>query len=378
MTSRTGVEGSREGQTALVTMTASLDGGRYQLGALLGTGGMSQVRRATDTLLGRDVAVKVFREDLDDDSAARARQEMQTLAALHHPRLVAVHDAGTDDGGRPYLVMELIDGPTLADRCRDRSLTPACVTAIGAELAEALTYVHSLGIVHRDVKPANVLLPADGARLADFGVARIVDSARHTGTGLTVGTAPYLSPEQVTGGSVGPPADIYSLGLVLLECLTGRREYDGNPVEAALARLHREPQVPASLDAPWPELLRAMTARQAEDRPTAEQVVAVLRGETDVAAVLREGAPTTVLAPTEALRVPLRRDVTTTDVLGLRTPADPDPVPRRRTPLIAALVTAGVLVLVGVVGAVGGGGGGTDSRPVLDQHLSQLHDAVRP
>ncbi len=391
-------------------MTVTVADGRYELGALLGTGGMSQVRRATDTLLGRDVAVKVFRDDLDDDSAARARQEMQTLAQLSHPRLVAVHDAGTGPDGRPYLVMELVEGPTLADRCRDGSLTSEGLRGIGADLAEALAYVHALGIVHRDVKPANVLLAPSGAKLADFGVARIIDGARHTGTGLTIGTAPYLSPEQVTGGDVDPPADVYSLGLVLLEGLTGRREYDGNPVEAALARLHREPTIPEHLPTPWPALLRAMTARAASDRPTAGVVASVLRGErewpgvdgaqspqTTVLATESAAAMTTVLRSAggataaadssataltrvEPLRVPLRP--ATTDA-GLRLPKDEEPS-RRRTPVIAAVVSAGVLLVVAIIGSLGGGGGTSDpspvpgTRPTLEQHLTELKDAVTP
>lgn len=282
----------------------TLAGGRYELGPVLGTGGMASVRRGTDTVLGRPVAVKVFRADMDEDGARRAEVEMQTLAALGHPGLVSVYDAGTEEhpDGRPptpYLVMELVEGPTLAACCADGSLSPERLATIGAQLADALHYVHARGVVHRDVKPANILLSPNGPKLADFGIARIVDSARHTGTGLTIGTAPYLSPEQVTGTPVGPPADIYALGLVLLEALTGRREYDGGPVECALARLHRAPAVPRSLPAPWPELLAAMTAREPADRPTAVEVAERLRPgvptQVMAAADLTDAAPTTAL-----------------------------------------------------------------------------------
>ena len=270
--------------------------GRYELGDVVGTGGMARVYRATDTLLDRQVAVKLFRDDLDEQEAARADVEMQTLAGLHHPGLVAVHDAGTAEG-RPYLVMELVEGPTLGG-------TDVDLAKVGAEVAEALAYVHAHGIVHRDVKPANILLSPTGAKLTDFGIARVLDGARHTGTGLTVGTAPFLAPEQVTGDPVTPATDVYALGLVLLECLKGEREYVGAPVEAALARLHRTPVVPADLGDPWPSLLSTMTARMPSLRPTAAEVATVLRGEATVA--IPVAAPAAV--PTRVARVvPLQR-----------------------------------------------------------------------
>src|SRR5690349_20510912 len=144
---------------------------RYELGEVIGTGGMARVYRARDVLLDRDVAVKLFRDDLDNDAASRAQAEMTTLASLHHPGLGAVHDAGTAEG-RPYIVMELVEGPTLGDADAD-------LITVGADIAEALAYVHEQGVVHRDVKPANILLSPTGAKLADFGVARVIDGVRH-------------------------------------------------------------------------------------------------------------------------------------------------------------------------------------------------------
>ncbi|MCW2599210.1 MAG: Serine/threonine protein kinase PrkC, regulator of stationary phase [Frankiales bacterium] len=383
----------------------SLGGGRYELGPVLGRGGMAQVRRATDTVLGRDVAVKLFREDLDEQSAARVRTEMQTLASLMHPGLVAVHDAGTelDEHGvaQPFLVMELVDGPTLA-ACE--SLSPERVAQVGAELAVALDYVHAQGVVHRDVKPANILLSPSGVKLADFGIARIVDGVRHTSTGLTVGTAPYLSPEQVTGDPIGPAADVYALGLVLLESLTGRREFTGGPVETALARLHRDPDVPDSLPVPWPSLLRAMTARQPSARPAAARVAAVLRGEVGL-------SQTTDRADTARVHVArvLARDPDTDRTRVL--PRDPDTdrtrvlprdpgtqvltlrPPRRRwrsrvlLPLAAAAV--GLALLAALISALQSERPGpkqpasststhAPATSPLEQHLSELDQAVHP
>ncbi len=391
-----GVAGDRPGQGPDVQTVESLAGGRYELGPVLGRGGMAQVRRATDTVLGRDVAVKLFREDLDEASASRARTEMQTLASLTHPGLVAVHDAGTELDGQgeahPFLVMELVDGPTLAACCLDGSLTPERVAGIGAELADALEYVHARGVVHRDVKPANILLSPARVKLADFGIARIVDGVRHTSTGLTVGTAPYLSPEQVLGEDVGPAADVYALGLVLLECLTGRREYTGGPVETALARLHREPEVPDSLPSPWPSLLRAMTAREPSERPTAAAVARVLRHDdapaTDATRVMPspEAAGTLTDPPTRALRADTRTDV-------LRVPTVLARTRRRRVrgPVALAGVLAGLALLALLIGQLQPGlptlpkppaatraPAGVPATTPLEQHLSELDRAVHP
>ncbi|AHH95203.1 serine/threonine-protein kinase [Kutzneria viridogrisea] len=243
--------------------------GRYRLGALLGEGGVARVYRAVDVRLNRLVAVKLFRPTLDEVGRRRFAQEARVLGTLRHPGLVKLFDAGTD-GDRAYLVMELVDGATLLDRLCDQPLGPAEVAELGATLAQALTYVHARGVVHRDVKPSNILLDSDGApHLADFGFARAVDATAVSPTGQIVGTAAYLAPEQVRGEPVGPAADVYALGLVLLECLTGELEYEGPRVEAALARLTRPPRIPADLPAPLAAALVAMTRAEPEDRPSA-------------------------------------------------------------------------------------------------------------
>jgi serine/threonine protein kinase len=253
-------------------------GGRYALGEVIGRGGMAEVYRAWDQVLERSVAVKMLRVSASDPAdRARFARETSTLATLNHPGLVTVLDAGTVED-RPFLVMELVDGAALSSWVRGAALDPRYVAAAGAQVADALRYVHGEGIVHRDVTPANILLARDGrVLLADFGIARLAaDTARLTAHGLMVGTVGYLSPEQVTGGDVGPAADVYALGLTLLEALTGAQAYPGPAAEAALARLTASPAIPETLPPPWPDLLRRMTALDPSERPTAADVAAIL------------------------------------------------------------------------------------------------------
>ncbi len=264
-------------------------GGRYRAQDLLGIGGGASVYRASDESLGREVAVKMFAPaTVDDDDYRRQHTEMQLLATLNHPGLVTLHDAGlhTDDTGAmaSYLVMELVDGADLRKRLKAGPLAPEAVAELGADLADALNYIHQNGVIHRDVKPANILVSGEEeqdtrltAKLTDFGIARVMESTMATAHGATIGTANYLSPEQAEGIKVGASSDIYSLGLVLLECLTGEKAFPGPVVEAAVARLLRDPEVPVSLGPEWVELLTIMTARDAADRPDAHQVALRLR-----------------------------------------------------------------------------------------------------
>ncbi|GAB3556737.1 hypothetical protein GCM10027405_00300 [Arthrobacter alkaliphilus] len=336
----------------------ALIAGRYRLGTLIGRGATASVYRAQDERLGRDVALKLFAPLLGrPDELARHENEMRLLATFDHPSLVTLFDAGTDhrdpENARTFLTMELIDGPDLYARLRDRPLTPQEVAHIGAELASALEYVHGRGIIHRDIKPANILLPGVPlgfpirAKLTDFGIARIIEETRLTATGTMVGTAAYLSPEQATGSAVGPASDIYSLGLVLLECLTGKLEYPGTSMESAAARLHRPPRVPAALGPRWVDLLAAMTATEPSARPGGLEVERALRN------AFSSGVPaaTGMAAPTQNLpRMPDRPPRTAKAAEVETGPSGPKPPRRARRRAWAggaALLTA-ALVIVGV------------------------------
>jgi eukaryotic-like serine/threonine-protein kinase len=256
---------------------------------MIGTGGMAAVYRARDELLGRDVAVKVFRTAaVDQKDIDRQEGEIKLLARLNHPSLVTVIDAGAHvgDPAHPqlFLVMELVQGDDLQQRLARSTLPSRQVAQLGSDLAEGLEYLEHSGVVHRDIKPANILLaeyrPDDTrprAKLTDFGIAKLVGSEPVTEDGVTTGTAAYLSPEQAQGQELSPSSDVYSLGLVLLECLTGERAFPGDPVPSAVARLLGDPVIPEDLSTEWRQLLTAMTARDPANRPPLREIILVLR-----------------------------------------------------------------------------------------------------
>jgi serine/threonine-protein kinase len=244
-------------------------GGRYALGEVLGYGGMAEVFRGRDVRLGRDVAVKVLRADLARDPMfqARFRREAQAAASLNHPTVVSVYDTGEElqagvDFRVPYIVMEYVEGRTLRDVLADEGrLQPRRALEITAEICTALAYAHRAGLVHRDIKPGNVMLLPDGAvKVMDFGIARAVadSSATMTQTAAVMGTAQYLSPEQARGETVDARSDIYSAGCLLYELLTGEPPFRGDsPVAVAYQHVREDPVLPSRVQ---PELTPAIDA----------------------------------------------------------------------------------------------------------------------
>jgi hypothetical protein len=236
---------------------------------------MSDVYQALDQQSSTAVALKIVRSG-DPELARRLAQEARALERLVHPGLISLLDTGTV-GDQAYLVMELVDGPSLSTFLRDGPLSSQDTATLGARLADALAYVHEQGIVHRDVKPSNILLGSDGeAWLGDFGVAQLHDASALTIAGTTLGTVGYMAPEQLENHQVGPSADIYSLGVVLLECLTGKRAYEGSPSEIVARRLASPVTLPEDLPVPWKLVLSGMLDHRPENRPDGAQVAALL------------------------------------------------------------------------------------------------------
>lgn len=245
---------------------------RYALLTNIGTGGSADVWQARDTVLQRDVAIKRFAPGHTmDDAMAR---ELGALSSLDHPGIVRLYDAGVEDD-RPYLVVELVEGPTLKERLTYGPLTLEQARILGRDVAEALAHAHEHNLVHQDVTPNNILLEEGRARLTDFGICT-PPRLRADESGALATTSGYTAVEQLLGGPISPAADVHALGLVLLEALTGSKEFDGSPLAAAVARVRRQPMIPADLPSPWPQLLSAMTARDPAKRPSAATVAAYL------------------------------------------------------------------------------------------------------
>jgi serine/threonine protein kinase len=311
-------------------------GGRYELGELLGRGGMAEVRKGTDSRLGRIVAVKRLRTDLASDATfqARFRREAQSSASLNHPSIVAVYDTGeepaTDGTGvdQPYIVMEYVAGRTLRDILREgRKILPERALEITSGVLSALDYSHRAGIIHRDIKPGNVMLtPSGDVKVMDFGIARAMSDAANsmTQTAAVVGTAQYLSPEQARGEQVDSRSDVYSAGCLLYELLTGRPPFVGDsPVAVAYQHVREQADPPSDHDTDLPPAVDAIVmkslAKRLEDR---YQSAAAMR--TDIERYLAgrpvEAAAHPVPAPEPPPPVPV-------PVVAATPPRRPDPAP---------------------------------------------------
>jgi len=298
-----------------MTEEPRLLGGRYQLGPVIGRGGMAEVRRARDLRLSRDVAIKQLRVDLASDPTfqARFRREAQAAAGLNHPNIVSVYDTGDEPDPHsgvhvPYIVMELVEGHTLRELLRTgRQIMPAKALEFSQGVLEALGYSHKAGIVHRDIKPANVMLTTGGVvKVMDFGIARAVadTSATMTQTAAVIGTAQYLSPEQARGETVDSRSDIYSAGCLLYELLVGRPPFQGDsPVSVAYQHVREQPVPPSHLD---PEITPGMDAitlkALAKDPADRYQTAAAMRA--DISRLLA-GQEVTARVPVAPIPVPV-------------------------------------------------------------------------
>ncbi|MEX0836129.1 MAG: serine/threonine-protein kinase [Nitriliruptor sp.] len=393
---------------------------RYDLTDRIASGGMGDVYRAVDRRLSRTVAIKLLRTD-DSVAEQRFATEVATHAGLQHPDIVVLFDAD-DHEGRPFLVMEYVGGPSLTELLRSGPLPIDQVRDTGRRIASALAYAHERGIIHRDVKPSNVLHDSAGcAKLADFGIVRLADAAGLTATGTALGSVGYVAPEQLTDGdNVGPGADVYALGLLLLEAATGERAFDGPGTEAAFQRLSRDPEVPEHLPTDLAELLRAMTQREPSARPSAAEVATRIAGDAprvDATAVLPESPEmetttpvTTATAGGSATGGPAMAGATEepTEAIDapITTPSGPpvrsidDLVRSRPWAPFAIAAALGILVLVGITSLVGnagedapdgneataddasGEGDGSDPEVQLDPDLvdafDRLEEVVRP
>jgi len=245
--------------------------GRYEVLALLGRGGMAEVYRARDPLLGREVAVKLILPSLadEDNFERRFETEAKAVATMIHPNIVQVFDFGVSEHG-PYMVMEFVAGGTLKDRRKSQTtpLTLDEAARITEAIASALDYAHGKGVIHRDVKPSNILFRADGMPvLTDFGIARVLDTTQITASSSLTGTPAYMAPEQANGQPV-PQSDLYALGVVLFEMLTGRTPFTANSTtEMVLKHVQAEPPSPLSVRANLPAGLVPVMARALAKRP---------------------------------------------------------------------------------------------------------------
>ncbi len=334
-------------------------GGRYELGELLGRGGMAEVRKGTDVRLGRVVAIKRLRTDLVDDPTfqARFRREAQSAASLNHPSIAAVYDTGEeqgpgDDHPHPYIVMEYVAGRTLREIMREgRKILPERALEIVSGVLAALDYSHRAGIIHRDIKPANVMLtPSGDVKVMDFGIARAIadTSSTMTQTAAVIGTAQYLSPEQARGETVDSRSDVYSTGCLLYELLTGRPPFVGeSPVSVAYQHVREQAKPPSAVDPALSTEIDAIVmkslAKKIDER---YQSASAMRSDIE-----RYLAGKPVTAPQPVIAAPILDALPPEDPTSIFSAVhDDEPSGRRRLPLvlmgllIAALLGGAVLL----------------------------------
>lgn len=341
---------------------------RYELGEIIGFGGMSEVHLARDLRLSRDVAIKVLRADLARDPTfyLRFRREAQNAAALNHPAIVAVYDTGeaeTDAGPLPYIVMEYVDGITLRDIIRSEGpMAPRRAMEVIADVCAALDFSHRNGIVHRDIKPANIMINRAGAvKVMDFGIARAISdsSSPMTQTAAVIGTAQYLSPEQARGEQVDARSDVYSLGCVLFEILTGEPPFKGDsPVAVAYQHVREDPALPSSVNPDIPReldsvILKAMSKNPANRYQSAAEMrsdlVRVLGGQRPSAPmVMNDEDRTTILGAVDNNG---GRYATTSSAAATQAPATPATPPQNRRTLKIVLAAIAAIAVIGIVGA---------------------------
>ncbi|MFE3290731.1 Stk1 family PASTA domain-containing Ser/Thr kinase [Rhodococcus sp. NPDC059234] len=344
---------------------------RYELGEILGFGGMSEVHLARDMRLSRDVAIKVLRADLARDPTfyLRFRREAQNAAALNHPAIVAVYDTGeaeTDGGPLPYIVMEYVDGVTLRDIVRGEGpMPPRRAMEVIADVCAALDFSHRNGIVHRDIKPANIMINRAGAvKVMDFGIARAISdsSSPMTQTAAVIGTAQYLSPEQARGEQVDARSDVYSLGCVLFEILTGEPPFKGDsPVAVAYQHVREDPALPSSVNPDIPReldsiILKAMSKNPANRYQSAAEMrsdlVRVLGGQRPGAPmVMNDEDRTTILGAMDSSGRYAAAPAAEPVPAAAAAPAPQNAPPAKRKAVRTVLLAVGALVVVGIIGA---------------------------
>ncbi|WP_206305957.1 serine/threonine-protein kinase [Streptomyces sp. RFCAC02] len=374
---RTGASGGDAGDG---TGGGRLLSGRYRLGSVVGRGGMGTVWRATDEVLGRTVAVKELRIAAGVDDAERRHmitrtlREAKAIAAIRSQSVVTIYDM-VDEGDRPWIVMELVEGRSLADIIRrDGPMDPRDAARIGLAILDVLRAAHAAGIVHRDVKPSNVLVAEENGRvvLTDFGIAKVEGDPSVTSTGMLVGAPSYISPERAKGEQPGPPADMWSLGALLYCCVEGRPPYDEGGALATLAAVMHNPIRPPRRAGALAEVVTGLLVKDPATRLTEPQARVLLRealtaepgdaADPTLVVPLTEpgaGSPAEGIGPA-APRPRRPADRATPPAPGVPLPAAAagGPAARRRTLIIAAVVAAVLLAVIGTAIATMRGGGG--------------------